>query len=434
MARSSKSTGGAHSYKFRVFLSSSWEALSPEPAHLSDLDITVEIQRLIKKLDILELVNPREHSPESIRDKIQDGIDSADVVLCIFTKRLKSETVDGNCCHLPSTYVLSEAAFALGRFQNYEGRKRVIGFYEEGVDLSQLGLFREYGTDFVPFSRAKFKETLPEFKKYLSLLPERLRSGSDSGQGVMIGPEYRQLFVRKRARVYRKGSGMIRLLCRALILDAAQVKSNGITHWIRSQRSSFPNFSTMLETHVRNRTKEAFFSAVVISINGRHVNTPPIVELVSASPKDIRFRIRFPDDLRLRDNDIVEYQYAWGLPDLFASNAEELGPEVVDSVDLTTTHGPIREAELLLEVEREARGVRRASPFSKEPFLRLSPRVEPFAPLSEPLPVPYRDESMWYLVYHWAALEFFGTVKISWKPLSKEHWLTRRRPPAAPAD
>lgn len=420
-----ETNSGYQDHKIRAFLASSWDKAPPPSGGPSDLEITQRILKLMKKLAFFEVINQQDHQPRKVADKVSDGIDDADVVICVFTKRL--HVLGPPEAYVPSPYVLTEAGYALGRYRNYEGMKRVVGFYEEGIDFAALGLYRDEGIDLEPFTRDKLDEAMPRFKEYLSQLPQVLRTGTGTGQMSLLRPPYRQLHVKKSVRMYRSGAGITRLRCQALVLDAQSLRSKGgIPHRIWTPRSSFPTLDTMLDGHVRNRLTEPVFTAVIVSCNHRRLNLPPTVVQNAHHGNSIEFFLIPPESLHVRDNDIIEYQYAWSLPGAFAPVEEKMGPLPFDEAALTSTHGTIRHAELVVEFEREARGVNRASPFSKEPFLLVSNKVGLDGPFSEPLPFPHVDENIWYLTYGWSAREFHGTIKACWRPVSESRWLGRR--------
>lgn len=410
--------------RIRVFLASSWDKTSPAPGLPSDWEITQKVLKLMKKLAFFDVINQHNHQPRRVADKVSEGIDDADVVVCVFTKRL--HVVGPPETYAPSPYVLTEAGYALGRYRNYEGTKRVVGFFEEGIDFSALGLYRDEGIDLEPFTRDKFDAAIPRFKEYLSQLPVVLRTGGLAGQQPLYRPAYRQLHVKKTVRMHRSGVGITRMRCQVLILDAHRLRERGgIPHRIWTIRSKFPPLEQMLDVQIRHRQAEAVFTAVIVSCNYRRLNVPPEVIQRSRTDTSIEFFLVPPEGLNIRDDDIIEYQYAWSLPGSFATVEEELGAVAFDEASLTTSHGPIRQAELVLEFEREARGVRRVSPFSKEPYLLISNQAGTGGSISEPLPFPHVDENIWYLTYAWSMREFYGTIISRWRPVSRTRWLNR---------
>jgi hypothetical protein len=167
------------------------------------------------------------------------------------------------------------------------------------------------------------------------------------------------------------------------------------------------------------------------------MNTPLILEEESHNGDRISFSVGFSHadgrPLKLKANDTIRYQYAWGLPGMFATTEEQLQPVSGATVDTDTyciadaqaNHGTIERLRLDLRFEREARGGETRDLFSKSPFSSIGRGFDQ-PEWTEPSSVlPARGEpeeyDMWYEIYRLEITKFDSRVRIAWRPSSKKH-------------
>lgn len=395
--------------KLRVFLAHSFAE--------SDREFVDRFKAFLQQrrfqLDVRTAESPQ---PRPFGKKIGDLIDWADVTIGLFSRRYRDPDTER---WLPTPYVVSECSYALGRYKEIDG-KGVYGFVEKGLRHSDLGLPTAGGEEFPVFKREDFKAGAPpaELGQYVS----RLSGSYLKATGTEPKRYYKQKSLRKTVTVYRNGRGYFKNTATFIVQNARLFKShgNGIEHslWVPNKPAQLPDFEVMADTPLTKRLAAPVFSCAFLARGNRRMEQPMTLELLEQNSNTIRFRAIFP--FPVKDNDILTYQYVWGVPNMFRAFEEEMeGDNDYDEVGVRTTHGEIGNVELRVKFEREAVRGRRPTLFSKEPFVVFSYTPKEDGILSEPESVGKIERNADYEIYERTVNELHGAMLIRWRPVSK---------------
>ncbi len=420
--------------KDAVFLAHTFDDCPPSGSSVSDVEVAAWFEKLLKKK--WRVLSGKTKQARPIGDKVADAVDDSRAIVGVFTRRFPMDEMGDR--FVASPWVLCECAYALGRFRY--APYIVAGFREKGVDPDSLAMLTVGGMEFPEFDRDNLEASKPEVLAYLNDLEARIHAGGLGQLPLPITLPYAQVRLEKIHLVYRNGYGTIQNITEMVIRDPERFLNEhqgSIRHRIRTYRGKLPPLMEMLETPVHQRKTAPFFHGILDYHRSKSMGTPLQVMPVEESTTDVAFAVGFVDEagapLRLKANDTVRYQYAWGLPGMFPAIEEDLAEVVRGQVDsdtyclaeVTANHGRIEKVQLDIRFEREATGGRRREILSKSPFWQIGRGYEPNPVWSEPRPVPQvrgeqEEYDMWYEIFRLGLVDFDGRVRIAWRPASQK--------------
>lgn len=421
--------------KDTVFFAHSMQKDPPSWSSVSDADVVSFFEKLLKKR--WQVISGKVAEARAIDDKVADAVSDSKAIISLFTRRHKVE--DGPDSYLTSPWLLCECAFALGLFRHHDLHV-VAGFREKGIEPSTLGMISVGGMEFPEFDRDYLERDKLKFMHYLDDLEKRIKSGP-SGQSVIDFDTYKQVSLNKIYLVYRNGFGTIQNIVDIVIKDADEFMREGkIYHRIWTHFGEIPPLSQMLRVPVHKRKNDAFFHGILDTHRGKRLQTHLDITEENHTDSSCTFSVRFLDEnrqpLKVKVNDTIQYQYAWGLPEMFPVNEEDLPSIVGDKIDYKTyclaeldaNHGKIERARLEVRFEREARDGQTRELFSKSPIVRIGRGPLKDTVWGEPYPAKIQtgepDEfNMWYERYVVFQREFFKRISVAWRPSSKRYQL-----------
>lgn len=386
-------------------------------SHSFDSDDKHDVAKILAFLRLskfhLEVLTARSPEARKIGDKIEGLVAWADVTFGIFTKRYR----DGESeVWVPPPYVLTECAYAKGQYAG-NAYKGVHGLVEAGVKHTDLGLLTISGDEFPPFQRQQFSRgETATFEAFLMTLQKRY------GPAALIPPKrpYKQREVRKTVEILRNGTAVFKHTVTIGVYQPDPVSKRGILHelWAPQGAPNLPPLEEMARVPLVKHHDQASFSCSCIRKNAETINMPMRVERHQQDARSIRFRLRFP--FELRSSDVLCYQYVWSLPKAFATCEEDLGARGYNEIPLRTPHGPITDAILKVKFEREIVHGASAELFSKKPFLLYSytQNEDAFA-LEEPTPVPLVEYDAMWEIYQAHIPHLQNAVLLRWQPSSR---------------
>src|SRR5205809_6197669 len=111
----------------KVFLCFSFSPENLNPNEIADREVGEWFKRKITEYGQgrIEVITAEGAQPASIAEKVKQGIETCDVVFCLFCRRHQDPIGQ---FWLPSQYVLSESAYAKGRIDAQAQGKRLVGF------------------------------------------------------------------------------------------------------------------------------------------------------------------------------------------------------------------------------------------------------------------------------------------------------------------
>jgi hypothetical protein len=398
--------------KLKVFVSHSFDK--------ADAEIVAKILDIMRRPRFhLEVRTAQPSEARPFSDKIWDLIDWADVTFGILTQR-SQDGESGNS--YPSHFVVSECSTALGRYRDNE-KKAVVGIVEQPIEHKTLGLNAAKGEEFPHFSRsnvlADAQTEVTVIEQYLHDLYER--HGARLGQ-IPVYP-YKQRNVRKTVEIYRSGLGILKNKNTIVINNAREFiqRGNRIEHriWLQNRNAGFPDFQDMLKTSITQRHVKPFFVAM-FSGTKREPERPMKAMLMDQGPQMLRIGLEFP--FPVKDSDILEYQYSWGMPGAFYG-FEDDQPEGLQyqSVSVRSLHGKIDTAELEIKFERETVSLTNPQIFSKEPFAVFAASPDGDGATSEPIKIVQVTRDPIFEVYEHSTKDLTGTMIIKWRPASRAY-------------
>jgi len=416
----------------RVFVAHSFDKTTPSGETISDIDVATWFIDLLKHRPLsFEVVTGSKPVPGPIDDKIKADIADCQCVVAVFTKRHYDEKLNR---WLPSQFVLCEAASALGFY--YNTTRLICGFYEEGLHPGDLALITVGGLELMPFCRGTLESSRSKFQEYLKKIPEVLAAGSyKNGRYLFPAPPYAQQSLRKISTVYVDGSVTVHNITKMLISDAARFTNDHdgeIRHEIWNKRGGLVQLADMVAGAVHERRKKPFFCGVCRRLNTKRIDSPLRIRPDKNEPTAVSFLASFYDRdgnrLRLKNQDTILYQYAWSIPNAYATSEEELAPvgagggiteESYNEAEVVANHGPIRDLTVELRFERG-----RDPLFDKSPFYQTTASFSSNPHWSKPMPVTRTeyddDHEMWYSSYLLSERNFTGRLRVLWRPASSK--------------
>ena len=418
--------------KDTIFFSHSFDEKAPAWSTVSDAKIAESFAKLLKKRWHVESGTPNLAQP--IGDKVVEAIDKSRATIAIFTGKSQIQGIENKFCAPP--WVLCECSYALGRFKH--GNYIVAGFREKGVDPQSLAMVTAGGMEVPEFDRNDLDGSATRINRYLNDLEKRMKQG-DPGQVSFLDPPYVQKELQKIFIIYRNGFGTVQNIATILIKDPDRFMGEGlmgkIEHRIWAHNGKFPSLNEMKKVTTDNRKRQAFFNAKLNSHSGG-IGTHLFAEEVAHDDTEIRFNLNFMQgdgsQLKVKANDTIKYQYAWGIPNMFRTVEEDFEPVVPNVVNTNTydlaefeaNHGKISRLEIEVRFERESSCSEEKQLFSKSPFystthsFATNPAWSPPTDLEKHSGDP--DEyDMWYQIYKFPQKkDFDGKVRIAWRPSS----------------
>lgn len=422
--------------KDSVFFAHSFEKERPTWSAISDEDVAEWFHKLLAKRWIVRSGKLAEAQP--ITDKVIEHLNESKALISVFTRRFKIEGPDDR--YLPSPWLLTECAYARGQFRHHEYHM-VAGFRERGVSLDALGMLSSNGMEFPQFDREHLDRDKQTFNQYLDDLERRIRRGVP-GQLAFDPEYYHQTALHKIYLVYRNGFGTVQNIVDIVIKDADRfmMESQGkIQHRLWTHFGEIPSIPQMLTVPIHQRKHHAFLHGMLCMRNGHRMDTLLGVEETARKGSSCRVAMRFLDKNRqpfkVKENDVLRYQYAWGIPNMFPVNEEDMPQAASGSTEptycmaeLDANHGKIDNVTLELRFEREAHAGLRRELFDKSPFVRFGRGPLKDTEWSQPSATQAitgnPDElDMWYERYIVTNKELVKRMVIFWRPSSKKSQL-----------
>ena len=423
--------------KESIFFAHSFEKETLPGSVIGDLEVAAWFQDLLEKR--WKVLSGKSAQARPITEKVEEALEDSKAIVGLFTRRHRLEGVEEK--YIPSPWLLCECAYALGRHK-YQDLHTVAGFRERGVDVNSLGMLAANGMEFPEFDRNHLDQDKGRFNNYLDDLEERIRFGPP-GQHSIEPQTYIQVAVQKIFLIYRNGYGTVQNIVDIVIKDADRFMRENegeIHHRIWTHVGAVPPLAEMLRVPVHKRKNEAFFQGILDTHRNKRIETYLDIAEEKRGGSSCKFAVKFLDTLgqplKVKANDTLRYQYAWGLPNMFPLNEEELQPVTGNTVSASTyclaeidsNHGKIEHVKVELRFEREARSGQRRDLFSKSPFFRtgrgFANDPEWSAPRAATVVTGNPDEyDMWYERYCVELKSFEGRLCIAWRPSSKRHQL-----------
>ena len=416
--------------KDAIFFAHSFDSDPPPWSSRSDAEVTAWFQKLLVKR--WRVISGKGPEARSISAKVVDAVNESKALVALFTRRHEIVSPPGG--FITSPWLISECALALGMFR-YHNNHIIAGFREKGIDPKSLGILSSKDMEFPEFDRDHLDRDRSRFNKYLDDLESRIRLGP-TGQAIIDPDIYIQARVHKIYLIYRNGFGTVHNIVDIAIRDAARFMDElhcSVPHRIWTHFGNLPALDEMLAVPVHMRKNKAFFHGILESHQSENIRSRLQINESSRRGNSVRLSIQLRDKagqpLRVKVNDTIRYQYAWGLPNMFPVNEEQL-PEVVgDRVDsksyclaeLDANYGEIYRAKLELRFEREAHDSHDRHLFSKSPFVRFGTGPAGDTDWGPPRTVLSMngdpDEfDMWYERYIVELTDFRKRMAVAWRP------------------
>jgi len=413
--------------KLRVFLAHSFEKDTPPGETVCDVEVVDWFSKLLKKRPLsFQVVTGAKPTPGPISEKVTADIADCSCVIAVFTKR---HFDSDRSKWLPPQFVLCECASAIGFY--YNTNKVICGFYEEGIDPKDLALITIGGLELVPFNRNNLENRKGDYIEYLKKLPDIVASGSyREGQIVFLKPPYIQQRLYKIYTVYRNGNVTVQNLNSMLItdIDGFNREHNGeISHEIWHRKTDISPLSEMLETPIDQRKEKPFLKGMLRQLNQKRIDVPLTITPNKVEGGRAFFTASFHgkdgSKLKLKNQDTIRYQYAWGLPCAYPTSTSQLkspvgGREVDEEAychgEVFASHGLVKE--LILELRFE-QGI--GSFFSKSPFFQATASFGDLPKWSLPRDLPLleeEDHAMWFQTFRLVEHNFNGRIRVMWRP------------------
>jgi hypothetical protein len=383
----------------KVFVSHSFDE--------ADADLVNKILEVMQRRKFhLEIKTARNRESRPFPDKIMDLVAWADVTFGIYTKKF----VDSTGRWFPPNYVVSECSYA-------------VGIVEDPIRHESLALNVAKGEEFPSFHRKNILDgQVADLEQYLHDLTQR--HGAQSAK--IPGYSYKQKHLRKTVEVYRNGLGVFKNKNEFFIRNAQDFVNEGnqfVHHiWLPNKTTILPDFEEMLKAPVKDRYKKPFFVAMFFGArNGDRIEQSMKVTVLQQDPHDIKLAFQFP--FSVKDSDILEYQYVWGLPKAFYPYEEEQLRDGVDfqEVPLVCRHGQIDTAELRVKFERETVYGRNPHIFSKQPFVVFSRSSESEWLSSKVSNVQKITKDSVFETYEHITTKLGRGLAIRWRPGNKSY-------------
>lgn len=417
--------------KDAIFFAYSFDKDPPSWSNKSDLEVAEWFKAILKKK--WKVLSGSTQQARPIPEKVADAVDQSKAIVALFTRKHVIDS-DANK-YVPSPWVLCECAYGLGRHKYTD--HIVAGFREAGVDPNSLGMLTASGMEFPEFDRDNLNENRKQFIAYLDDLESRIRVGTSEFE--LFSQPYAQIDLHKIYLIYRNGYTTVQNINHFLIKDPDKFRNefNGeIIHRIWNHQQDFPPLDEMLKGNVHERKREPFFHAQLDYFRNRKIDTALEVLEKEHRGRDITFSIRFlnseGDLLKLKANDVLRYQYAWGLPKVYATHKEDLaapqGHEIDEKsyclAEVRANHGLIEHVKLELRFERDACGSDHRQLFDKSPVIQTTSGYGSDPNWKHPRRLkPAKEEpeeyDMWYEIYQTDLTNFNQRARAAWRPSKK---------------
>jgi len=418
--------------KLKVFVAHSFDKSAPKGESRSDTQVADWFIRLLRKRPLsFHVLTGAKPAPAPIDEKVAADIADCSCVIGVFTKRHHDKDLNK---WLSSQFVLCECASAIGFY--YNTNKLICGFYEKGIDPKDLALVTVGGLELVEFTRDDLEKDKNRFVDYLKSLPELVATGvARESQLVLFRPRpYVQQRLYKIYTVYRNGRFTIQNLNTMLITDVARFLSEEkgmITHEIWHRKEEIPRLTDMIATPISKRSEKPFINAILRNVNQRKINARLEITPVRHDSTRAYFSVSFANlgkwGVKLKNQDILRYQYAWGLPRGYPTQEEDLvdpapGGEINDEAysmaEVFASHALLRN--LIFELRFEHG---HGEFFSKSPFFQTTATFGDLPSWSLPQDVPKieeEDHEMWFQTYKLSEQNFNGRIRVLWRPSGSE--------------
>ena len=425
--------------KIPIFFSFSFEKTPPVWSSVSDLQVAQWFEKLLKSRNF-RVMSGKKVQSRPIADKIFDVVGETRAAVGLFTGKYQVDTLPA-AHYLPSQWVLCECAYAQGRFSADE--YIVAGFREKGVSVADLASITSKNMEIPEFERDHLDRDKEIFVQYLKDLENRLLYPTGQPTLIALRLPYVQTRLHKIVLVYRNGYCTTQNINDLTIRDPDDFSSEHkgqVLHHMYNYRAPFPPLETMMQNPIHSRKQAPFFYGKTDYHGNKKLGTSLRVDVDKQDGKDVFFFATFLDEnahpLKLKHNDTIRYQYAWGLPEVFPIEEERLqqvhGDEIDDKtyclVEAEANRGAIGELILELRFERQSRGGERGELFSKNPIFQTG-RVAGSRELwNTPQRVPKMIDAlpeldMWYEIYRLQLPDFDGRIRVAWRPSSRKYVL-----------
>jgi hypothetical protein len=340
--------------------------------------------------------------PESkdVIEKISDVIDWADEVFCVFSKRYYVGP-KGKKTWITSPYVVSEGAFALGRYYRVKGDKNVHLVLEEGLDENaSLGILRDLKKDQIKINLKDYKGSLLRLETYVQQL---LKDTED-----IVSKSYAQKYLNKDVYVLENGNAVFRNIIKILILDEDEFE---IVNHILFSRKRFDVLEKIIKREVDYTGNHQYFKANVVAKNDVPISSGDTLITVAQGMElqdDLAMQLKFPD-LDYRNLDEITYQYIWAMPSLYKhdSTSKDNSHEVL----LKTSYGKLDFINFAVHFEKNYKFEKSSSPHVQEALDDVSSNPS----LSGGKRLNYRDDVLLDTYYMDKSQGYLGTIRAFWK-------------------
>jgi hypothetical protein len=416
--------------KLNIFVSYCFDDRRPPGEDMSDAEVGEWFVRLMKKRPLgYQVSSGRQYAePASIGDKVKALIAESHCLAAVFTKRVQ-DSASGHW--LPSQFVLCEAACAAGMFHDTGGI--VCGFFEEGIDPHDLALVTIGGLELIPFRRSELESQKIVFIDYLKRIPGVLASGVPKpGVFTELVPPYEQKSLKKIYTIYSSGNVTVQNIVKIVIRNGDDFMNtpDAIIHDIWLPGRHIPPLSNMLDTPIDKRRDTPFLRGLLRKINNNRLNLPLDMNPAQEAGTHSFFKVRFLNKdgalLKVKNHDIILYQYAWGMPQAYARMSEDLAPtqlepslDAYNAAEVVANHGIIRKLIMELRFERKQGNL-----FSKSPFYRTQPLYPSISSFGQPHVLESvedeasEDHEMWFETYRVEHKDFQRRLQVLWRPAS----------------
>lgn len=346
-----------------------------------------------------------------IPSKVREELASADLMLCLFTRRTPTPN---SHLWMTSSFVVSEgSAFLMQLPTEAETHSRLFGLMEEGVDHTQLGMA-------FPLSK-----TLPRFDRMnVSGLKEKVREIVHQIVRKEISPrdDREYLSLDKTVTILRDGG--VQVETRHRFRFTVSTRKSLIPHTIWRVSQPLPAFPQLLEPCSNSR--DGILRCLPLDCS--HPGQPScklriIPESSNGSSNEYRFHVEVTG-IQFRPGDELEYAIAWEYPLAFSANATP-----PNSVGLRCgERGIVQHTSLTLRFERDLDEPDRI--LEDDPEITES-SVTGFSLNQEPVgfwhsPTSWRNSKrlspcrkrsgLRYEVYRWTKDQFLGMAKVTFVP------------------
>ena len=186
----------------------------------------------------------------------------------------------------------------------------------------------------------------------------------------------------------------------------------------------------MLKHYTDERKDKPFLQGLFRYINTKKKGVPLSITLKKEEGKRAFFSVSFLDEqgnrMMFKDQDIIQYQYAWGIPKAYASLEDlesplpgvEINEKAYNQAEVVANHGLVNELVLELRFERGKGKI-----FGKAPFYQMASLLSDLPHWSRSIAMPRTEEEdheMWYQTYRLKKRDFQGRIRVMWRSSSRD--------------